>query len=164
MTKIVVAVPIDNQNHKENQYTVENVFFTFPKKQGYLTFVNGTASERTILAGTLVGKTTADQTIGEPVESDGVTGAQVPLAAVLYDIVIAAGAAEEVEGLVGYDGAIWEDMVVLEKVGDTLDTVMTGAAGITLGQSIRSALLGSNSNLKLEPAARNISDFRNEQV
>lgn len=164
MTKIVVAVPIDNQNHKKNQYTVENIFFTFPSKQGKLTFVNGTASERTIKAGTLVGITTADQTIGKPVESDGTDGSQVPLVVVLYDIVIAAGAAEEVDALVGYNGSIWEDMVVLEKAGDTLETVMTGAAGITLGQSIRSALLGSNSNLKLEPAARNISDFRNEQV
>lgn len=164
MTNIVVITPIDNQNHKENQYTVENIFFTFPSKQGLLTFVNGTASIRTILAGTLVGVTTADQTIGQPVESDGADGSEIPLAAVLYDIVIPAGAAQEVDALVGYNGAIWEDMVVLEKVGDTLDTVMTGVASIVLGQSIRNALLNTNSNLKLEPAARNISNYRNEQV
>lgn len=163
-TKITVTTPINTQNHVQNKYIVDDIFFTFPSKQDYLTFVNGTASERTILAGTLVGKTTADQTIGKPVESDGTDGSQVPLAVLLYDTIIPAGSSEEVEALVGSNGAIYEDKVVLEKVGDTLDTVMTGAAGITLGQSIRSALLGSNSNLKLESSARNMSAERNAQV
>lgn len=164
MTKITVTTPISTNNHVQNEYDVDNIFFTFPSKQLYKTFVNGTASERTISAGTLVGYTTADQTIAQPVESDGTDGSQVPLAVVLYDIVIPAGVAEEVEALVGENGAIYEDKVVLEKVGDTLDTVMTGASGITLGQSIKNALLNSNSRIKLEPAAENMSDYRNEQV
>jgi hypothetical protein len=164
MTKITVNTSISTNNHVKNEYDVDNIFFTFPSKQLSKTFVNGTASERTIKAGTLVGYTTADQTIGKPVESDGTDGSEVPLAVVLYDIVIPAGAAEEVDALVGENGAIYEDQVVLDNGTDTLDTVMTGAGSIVLGQSVRNALLNANSRIKLEPAARNMSNYRNEQV
>lgn len=145
-------------NHVRTDYNVANIFLAFPTKQKSFTFVNGTASERTIAAGTLVGITTADQTIAAPVESDGSDGSQIPFGATLYDIVIPAGAAETNTGLVGWNGIIYEDKVTLEKVGDTLDTVMTA------GQSIRNALLNSNSLLQIEAAAQDVSGLMNAQV
>jgi hypothetical protein len=159
MTKISVTKPINNQNHVQNRYEVDPIFFTFPTRQKKFTFVNGTASERTILAGTLVGITTADPTIAKPTVATATDGSEIAMAVVLYDIVIAAGAAEEVDALVGENGAIWDDKVVLEGVAETLDTIVT-----TTGQTIRYTLLNANANLKLEAAARNMSDYRNEQV
>lgn len=167
MSKITTTINPNNDNHIRVDYEVDKVFLNFPNQQISKTFVNGTASIRTILAGTMVGLTTADQTIAQPVESDSVDGSEVPFGFLLYDTVIAAGAAEEVEALVGWGddkSSIFEEMVVLEKVGDTLDTVMTGAATIVLGQSIRNALLNSNSNIKIEPSAQNLSDYKDAQV
>lgn len=146
-------------NHVRTEYDVANIFLAFPTKQKMKTFVNGTESERTIAAGTLVGLTTADITIAAPVESDVSDGSQIPYGVVLYDAVIAAGSAEEVEALVGWNGIIFSDKVVLEKTGDTLDTVITAS-----GQSIRNSLLNSNSLLQIEDAAQDVSDVLNAQV
>jgi hypothetical protein len=159
MTKISITTDPDTNNHVRYDYNVENIFVSFPSKQKSLTFVNGTASERTIAAGTLVGITTADQTIGQPVESDASDGSEIPFGIVLYDIVIAAGAAVEAEGLVGWNGSIYEDKIVLEKSGDTLDTVIT-----QMGQSIRHAILNSNAKMELIPEAEDVSGYKDEQV
>lgn len=167
MSKITATIDPNTDNHIRVDYEVDKVFLNFPNQQKAKTIVNGTASERTVLAGTMMGLTTADPTIAQPVESDATDGSEVPYGFLLYDTVIAAGAAEEVEALIGWGddkSSIFEDMIVLEKVGDTLDTVMTGAATIVLGQTIRNALLNSNSNIKIEPAADNISDFKDAQV
>jgi hypothetical protein len=140
---------------------VDNIFLSFPNQQKKLIFVNGTASERTIAAGTLVGITTADQTIAQPVESDASDGSEIPFGFVLYDTVIPAGAAEEVEALVGYgddDSSIFADKIVLEKTGDTLDTVIT-----ELGISIRNAVM-AYSNVKIVNAATDVSGYKDEQV
>jgi hypothetical protein len=80
---------------------------------------------------------------------------------VLYDSVIPAGTTQELDILVGYgdnQSSIFEDKVVLEKSGDTLDTVITA-----LGISIRNAIV-AYTKLNLEPAATNISGYINEQV
>lgn len=167
MSKITTTIDPNNDNHIKIEYVVDKVFLNFPNQQKAKTIVNGTVDERTVLAGTMMGLTTADQAIAQPVESDATDGSEVPYGFLLYDTVIAAGASEEVEALIGWGddkSSIFEDMVVLEKSGDTLDTVMTGAATLVLGQSIRNALLNSNSNIKIEPAADNISDFKDAQV
>ena len=161
---VTITETTNTSNHIRNDYDVDNTFLAFPSKQKYLTFVNGTASIRNILAGTLVGVTTADPTIGQPVESDGNDGSEVPQFVLLYDVEIPAGVAEEVEALVGENGVIYEDKVVLEKVGDTLETVLTGAASIVLGQTIRNALLNANSNIRLEPAAINSSAVKDTEI
>lgn len=146
-------------NHIRTEYDVANIWLQFPTKQKKFTFVNGTAAERTILAGTLVGITTADQTIAAPVASDVSDGSQKPFGVVLYDTVIAAGAAVEAVALVGWNGIVFSDKVVLEKSGDTLDTVITEE-----GQSVRNSLLNNNALLQIENAAQNISDAMNAQV
>lgn len=163
---INVTVDPSNLNHIKYDYSAEDIFLDFPSKFRTKTFVNGTASERTILKGTLVGLTTADQTIAAPVAATVANGAEVPLFVVPYDIVIPAGALEEVEALVAENGSIFEDKVVLEGAGgtETLDTVITALASIVIGQSIRNALLNANSNIKLEPAAQDISDYKDAQV
>ena len=161
---VTVTQTTNTSNHQRTDYDVDNVFLAYPSKQKYLTFVNGTASERTIAAGTLVGVLKSDPTIGQPVKSDGNDGSEVPQFVVLEDIVIPAGASEEVEGLVGENGIIYEDKVVLEKSGDTLNTVITGADSIVLGQSIRNALLNANSNIKLEAAAVQSSAVKDTQI
>jgi len=96
MGRVTITQTVDANNHVRNDYEVKNIFLAYPSKQKELTFVNGTASERTIVAGTLVGITTADQTIAAPVQSDGTDGSEVPFGVVLDDIVIPAGASEEV--------------------------------------------------------------------
>lgn len=146
-------------NHVRTDYDVTNIFLAFPTKQIIKTLVNGTASERTVAAGTLIGLTTADITIAAPVESDVSDGSQIPFGVVLYDTVIPAGTTEEVEALIGWNGIIYSDKVVLEKTGDTLDTVITAS-----GQSIRTSLLNSNSLLQIEDAAQDVSGVLNEQV
>lgn len=156
-----VTTPINNPNHIRYEYDVDKVFLNFPNQQKLFTFVNGTASERTILAGTLVGITTADQTIAKTLQSDASDGSQIPYGFLLYDTVIGAGALIEVEALVGFgddQSSIFEDKITLEKVGDTLDTVIT-----ELGQSIRNAV-ASYTHLKVEPAAFNISAPKDTQV
>jgi hypothetical protein len=148
-------------NHLRVDYNVDEIFLNFPNQQKKFTFVNGTASERTIAAGTLVGITTADQTIAQPVESDATDGSQIPYGILLYDTVIAAGASEEVEALVGYgdnQSSIYSDKIVLEKTGDTLDTVITD-----LTISIRNAVM-AYMQIKIEPAAQEISGLKDSQV
>jgi hypothetical protein len=161
MAKITETLTVNTANHLRVDYNVDNIFLNFPNQQKNFTFVNGTASERTIAAGTLVGITTADQTIAAPLESDATDGSQIPYGILLYDTVIPAGASEEVEALVGYgdnQSSIFADMVVLEKVGDTLNTVIT-----ELGISIRNAIM-AYMQIKIEPAATNVSDYKDAQV
>lgn len=167
MSKITATINPNTDNHIRVDYEVDKIFLNFPNQQKSFRFINGGAPERTILAGTMVGITTADQTISEPVLSNGTNGAEVPFGFLLYDTVIPAGAPSEVNALVGWGddkSSIFEDMIVLEGGGDTLDTVMTGLGSIVLGQSIRNALLNSNSNIKIEPTAKNLSDFKDAQV
>jgi len=164
MARVVVTQTIDTKNHQRQDYTVKNIFLAYPSKQKKLTFVNGTSSIRTILAGTLVGVTAADPTIASPVKSDGTNGSEVPFGIVLDDIVIDAGVNEEVDALVGWNGIVYADCIVLEKSGDTLDTVMAGSGSIVEGLTIRNALLSSNSLLQIEDAATNISGYKDAQV
>lgn len=166
MSRVTITQTINTSNHVRNDCDVDNIFLAYPSKQKYLTFVNGTASERTIKAGTLVGVTTADQTIGQPVDSTVDDGSEVPIYVVIEDIVIPAGASEEVEGEVGENGIIYEDKVVLEGNSgtDTLDTVITGTTSIVKGQSIRNALLNANSNIKIEPSATASSAYKDTEV
>ena len=159
MSKIDLTTDPSQNNHVRYDYTVNNIFVSFPSKQKAFTFVNGTASERTIAAGTAVGITTADQTISKVLKSDATDGSEIFYGFVLYDTVIPAGASEEVEALVGWNGSIYEDQIVLEKSGDTLDTVITNT-----GQSIRNQILNSNAKVELIPAAQGISDFKDAQV
>jgi len=161
MAKITETLTINTANHLRVDYDVDNIFLNFPNQQKMLTFVNGTASERTIKAGTLVGITTADQTIAAPLKSDATDGSHIPYGFLLYDTVIPAGASEEVEALVGYgdnQSSIFADMVVLEKSGDTLNTVIT-----ELKMSIQNAII-AYTQLKIEPAATNISGYKDSQV
>jgi len=160
MSKIDLTTDPNNANHVRYDYTVDKIFLNFPNQQKNFTFVNGTESERTIPAGTLVGVTTADQTIAQELAAAAVDGSQIPKGFTLYDIVIAAGAAEEVEGLVGVgddQSSIFEDMITLNGA-ETLDTVVT-----SLGISIRSAII-AYTPIKLEAAAQNLSDYKDAQV
>ncbi|MDX5586090.1 MAG: hypothetical protein QNK20_14445 [Aureibaculum sp.] len=160
MSKIDLTTDPNNSNHVRYDYTVDKIFLNFPNQQKNFTFVNGTAAERTIPAGTLVGVTTADQTIAQEVVAAATDGSQIPKGFTLYDIVIPAGAAEEVEGLVGVGDsqtAIFEDMITL-NAAETLETVVT-----SLGISIRSAII-AYTPIKLETAAQNLSNFKDAQV
>lgn len=161
MSKVTVTTTVNASNHVRNNYQYDDIFLNFPNQQKTFTFVNGTASERTIVAGTLVGITTADQTIAQPLASDAVDGSQTPYGFVLYDIVIPAGAAEEVDALVGFgddQSSIFADQITLEKVGDTLDTVITD-----LGISIRNAVM-AYCKVQIEESAQNISDSKDADV
>ena len=160
MSKIDLTTDPNNANHVRYDYTVDKIFLNFPNQQKKFTFVNGTGSERTIPAGTLVGITTADQTIAKELASGASDGSQIPYGFTLYDITIAAGVSEEAEGLVGHGddkSSIYEDKITLNG-SDTLDTVVT-----ELGISIRNAII-AYTDLKLEPAAQNLSDFKDAQV
>lgn len=150
----------DENNHLRTDYNVDKIFLNFPNQQKSKTFVNGTASERVIPAGTLVGLTTADQTIAQELASGASDGSEIPYGFTLNDITIPAGALEEVEGLVGIgdnQSSIFEDKVILDG-SDTLETVIT-TLGISIASAIRAYCL-----VKLEPAADNLSDYKDAQV
>jgi hypothetical protein len=160
MSQINVTIDPNNTNHIRYDYNVDKIFLNFPNQQKSFTFVNGTASERTIPAGTLVGITTADQTVAKELASAAVDGSQIPYGFTLYDITIAAGALEEATGLVGHgddQASIFEDKITLAGA-DTLETVITD-----LGISIRNAII-AYTDLKLEPAAQDLSDYKDAQV
>lgn len=161
MGRVTTTTDPNTDNHVRYDINVDNIFLNFPNQQKKFTFVNGTASERTIVAGTLVGITTADQTIAKPLESDATDGSEHPYGFLLYDTVIPAGASEEVEALVGYgddDSSIFADKITLEKSGDTLETVIT-----QLGISIRNAVM-AYSKVNIVNAATDISGYKDEQV
>jgi hypothetical protein len=161
MSEITATKTIDTTNHLRYDYNVDNIFINFPNKQKKLTFTNGTSSERTIAAGTLVGITTADQTKATVLKSDASDGSQIPFGVLLYDLVIGAGASVTKEGLVGYgdnQSSIFADKVVLEKSGDTLSTVIT-ALGISIGSAIT-----AYTEIKVETAAQNVSGYKDAQV
>ena len=161
MGTVVITTPINNNNHIRKEYDVDKIFVNFPNQQKKLTFTNGTASERTIVAGTLVGIPTADQAKATVLKSDASDGSQIPYGFLLYDTVIPAGAAETVDAFVGWgddQSSIFEDKITLEKVGDTLDTVITA-----LEISIRNAI-AAYTLLKVEPAALNISAPKDTQA
>lgn len=160
MSTIVSNKTVDQRNHIRYEYDVDKIFLNFPNQQKEFTFVNGTASERTIAAGTLVGITTADQTIAQELASAASDGSQIPYGFVLYDTVIPAGASEEVQALVGWgddQSSIFEDKITLDG-SDTLDTVIT-----ELGISIRNAV-SAYTQIKVESAAQNISLPKDSQI
>lgn len=161
MSKVTTTTDPNTSNHVRYDINVDNIFLAFPNQQRKLTFVNGTASERTIEAGTLIGITTADQTIGQPVESDASDGSEIPYGFLLYDTVIPAGASEEVEAFVGYgddQSSIFADKIVLEKSGDDLDTVIT-----QLGISIRAAIQ-AYCKVQVQASATEVSGLKDAQV
>jgi hypothetical protein len=161
MSEISVTTNPNTTNHIRYDYNVDDIFLSFPNQQKKLNFVNGLSTARTIAAGTLVGITTADQTKAKVLKSDASDGTQIPFGFVLYDSVIPAGTTQTLDILVGYgdnQSSIFEDKVVLEKSGDTLDTVITA-----LGISIRNAII-AYTKMNLEPAATNISGYKDEQV
>lgn len=160
MSTVVTTKTINQPNHIRYDIEVDNIFLNFPNQQKNFTFVNGTASERTIPAGTLVGVTTADQTIAKELAIAAADGSQFPKGFTLYDIVIPAGALEEVEGLVGVGddkSSIFEDKITLNGA-ETLETVIT-----QLGISIRSAI-AAYIPIKLESPALNVSGYKDAQV
>lgn len=160
MADITYTQDPNTNNHLRTDYNVDKIFLNFPNQQIKKRFINGTGAERTIPAGTLVGLTTADQTIAKEVVAAAVDGSQIPYGFLLYDTTIAAGAAEEVDALVGTgddQSSIFEDKIVLNGA-ETLDTIVT-----SLGISIRSAIV-ANTVMKIEPAAQNLSDFKDAQV
>lgn len=160
MSKITTTIDPNTDNHVRVDYEVDKIFLNFPNQQKSFTFVNGGAPERTIPAGTLVGITTADQTIAQEVVAAAVDGSEIPYGFTLYDIVIPAGAPSEIAGLVGFgddQSSIFEDMVTLNGA-ETLETVI-----VTLGVSIRNAI-AAYTFIKIEPTALNISDFKDAQV
>lgn len=160
MSTVVTTKTVDKRNHIRYDYEVDNIFLNFPNQQKAFTFVNGTASERTVAAGTLVGITTANQTIALELASAASDGSQFPYGFVLYDTVIPAGAAEEVEALVGWGddkSSIFEDKITLDGT-DTLDTVVT-----QLGISIRNAI-SAYTQIKVEPSAQNVSVYKDAQI
>lgn len=160
MSEINYIQDPNTENHLRTDYNVDKIFLNFPNQQKKFRFVNGTASERTIPAGTLVGITTADQTIAKELVAAAVDGSQIPYGFLLYDTVIPAGAAEEVEALVGFgddQSSIFEDKIVLNGA-ETLETVIT-----ELGISIRNAI-AAYTFIKVEPAAQDLSDYKDAQV
>jgi hypothetical protein len=161
MSEINLTTDPNTSNHLRYDYNVEGIFVNFPNQQKAKTFVNGTAVERTIAAGTLVGLTTVDQTIAKVLKSDAIDGSQIPYGFLLYDTVIPAGAAEKVEALIGWgdnQSSIYSDKIVLEKVGDTLDTIITNLT-ITIRNAVAAYCL-----VKIEDAADNLSDYKDAQV
>jgi len=156
MGKVAITTVIDKSNHIQNQYEYEKIFVRFPQDLRYLTVANATGEDVTLAAGSLLGITTADQTIGKVVASAATDGSQKPMVLVAYDIVIPA--TNSISVLVGYDGSIYESEVGLDG-SDTLDTVITEE-----GQSIRNSLLDHNSNITIVNDAVEQSDYMNEQV
>lgn len=161
MGRVTTTTDPNTSNHVRYDINVDNIFLAFPNQQKKLTFVNGTASERTIAAGTLVGITTADQTVAKVLKSDASDGSEHPYGFLLYDTVIPAGASEEVEALVGYgddQASIFADKITLEKSGDTLDTVIT-----QLGISIRAAIQ-AYCLVRVQSSATDVSGYKDEQI
>jgi hypothetical protein len=163
MSEVKVTADISTANHVKNSYEADNIFVDFPSKQVKKTFVNGGSPARTVKAGTLVGITTADQTIAKEVAAAGTDGSEVPIGIVLYDIVIGAGASTTATGMIGLNGSIFEDKIVLSG-SETLETVLTGTGSIVKGQSIKNALRNANADIKLEPAATQISGYKDQQI
>ena len=156
MSGTTVTTAINTDNHLQYKYEALKKFVRFPQDQRRLTIANATGSDITLYSGTLIGITTADQTIGKVVASAGNDGSQKPQCLVCYDTVIAAGESESV--LVGFDGSIYADKIVLDGT-DTLDTVITQE-----GISIRAAIQSYNSNISIVDAATEQSDYMNSQV
>lgn len=155
-----VNTVVNESNHIRTDYTVDDIWVSYPNQQKKMRFVNGTALERIIPAGTLVGVPAADQTLAKELASAAIDGSQIPFGFTLNEITIAAGAAEETEALVGHGdnrSLIFEDKIVLAGA-DTLDTVITDK-----GMSIRNAIIAFTL-IKIEKAALNVSDFKDSQV
>ena len=160
MSTRTVTTTTNEKNHIRYDYEVDNIFLNFPNQQETKTIVNGTASERTVLAGTLVGLTSADQTVAKELAIAANDGSQFPFGFVLYDTVIAAGASEEAEVLIGRgddQASIFEDKITLNGT-ETLDTVVT-QLGITLRNAIAAYV-----PVKIEPTAQNVSGYKDAQV
>lgn len=160
MSTVVVTKTIDKNNHIRYDYEVDNIFLNFPNQQSTKTIANGTASERTIKAGTLVGLTTADQTIAKALVAAADDGTQIPYGFVLYDTVIAAGASETADVLVGTGddkSSIFADKMVLNGA-ETLGSVIA-ELGISIGSAITAYTV-----MKVEKAALNVTDYKDEQV
>lgn len=156
MSGTTVTTQVNTDNHLQYRYDAVKKFVRFPQDIRTLTIANATGSDVTIEAGTLVGITTADQTIGKVVASAGTDGSQKPQCLVCYPKVIPASGSATVT--VGFDGSIYSDKIILDGT-DTLATVITEE-----GISIKSAIQSFNSNISIVDAAVEQSDYMNEQV
>jgi hypothetical protein len=85
------------------------------------TYTNDTGEEKTLLAGTVMGRKTADGEI-IPLDGDASDGSQYPIGILNEDRVVADG--ESVEVSVCVSGDVAEEMLILEDVYDDLDTTI----------------------------------------
>ena len=106
---------------------------------------NSTYVDENLLAGTVMGRVSATGKL-VPLQSDAADGSEIPVGILNKDHVILAGATEEVAIVVS--GDVVEDKLIFTKVGDDLDTVVSG-------RNLRDRIGGDTVGIKLVPSIEN---------
>ncbi len=106
---------------------------------------NSTYDDENLIAGTLMGRVSATQKL-VPLQSDAADGSQIPVGILNKDWVILAGETQKVSICVSGDVA--EEKLVFTKVGDDLDTVVSG-------RSLRDRIGGDTVGVKLITSVEN---------
>lgn len=125
--------------------------FLFANRYESGNYTNGTGSEKTLLAGTVMGRIHASGLL-LPLESDATDGSQLPIGVLAANYTVANGATQAVSICVA--GDVEESQLVFENGTDTLATVVTA-------RRLRDRMAADTLGIKLL-ASDELTDFDNE--
>ena len=114
-------------------------------------YTNGTGSEITLAAGTVMGIISATDIL-LPLESDAVDNSQYPVGILTQDVTVANGASKVLSSCVG--GEVNENRLVFQNGTDTLATVVDG-------KTLRDRIAGDTLGILLTPT-EDLSEFDNQ--
>lgn len=114
-------------------------------------YVNGTGSEVTLPAGTVMGRVSANQNLA-PLESDATNGSQFPVGILANDHTVANGATHSVS--ICISGDVVENKLIFNNGTDTLNTVVTG-------RSLRDRISADTAGVHLI-VSNELTEFDNE--
>lgn len=135
-------------NQTENQMTTNydhSIIFLGNNNFETVTYTNGTGGEVALLAGTVMGRISADQKL-LPLESDAVDGSQFPVGILTEPATVADGASVKLS--ICTRGDVEGNRLVFFNGTDDLDTVVSG-------RSLRDRIGGDTLGIKLYFSSEN---------
>lgn len=123
---------VSTNNQSFTDYSTDKIFIGCNSFKGGQSFTNGGGAEIVLAKGTVVGRKTADQELGQVLDTSA-DGTEFAIGVVADDYTVGAGATIT-NVVICIAGDVNKNLLVLDGA-DTLDTVIT-ATGRTIGDSL----------------------------
>ncbi len=146
-----VEETFNNGNSAQFNRNVAKIFLGF-NTWDHADMTNSTYDDLVLVAGTVLGRNATTKEV-VALESDASDGSQYPIGVLQDDITIPAGETFDVAYATG--GRVAEEMLVLVKDGDTLDTIVDG-------KILRDRIASDTVGIQIIRTADDLTDWDND--